>query len=221
MKLRGHTRESLIAYTVAQCAAVVPDGREAVFRTLVDMHLDETLERLGRCIDACAPWRAGEFNVLQSSQHTTYLYFLANTIWTRSGDTEAPTRLFLMNKAFNGIDLFYEIAMPAVFYIGHSVGIVLAKATYGNFLVLYQNATVGRHKDQIPVIGERVVLYPGSAVAAGSVVEDDAVISQGVRVINRHVPRGMMAFAGAGGDLVFRPRPDDLLQEYFRLQDRG
>jgi len=217
VKLRGHTRETLLAYTVAQCAAIVPDGREAVFRAVLEVHLDEALERLHRCINACAPWRPDEFNVLQSSQHTIYLYYLANTIWKRSGDTEAPTRLFLMNKALNGIDLFYEIEMPKVFYIGHTLGIVLAKATYGNYLVLYQNVTVGRHKEHKPVIGDRVVLYPGSAVAAGSVIEDDAVLSQGVRVINKQVPRGMMAFAGPTGDLVFRPRPDDLLQEYFRL----
>ena len=217
MKLRDHTRESLLAYTAAQCAAVVPDGREAAFRSAVDAHLDEALQRLHRCINACAPWRADEFNVLQSSQHTIYLYFLANTIWKRSGDTEAPTRLFLMNKAFNGIDLFYEIAMPEVFYIGHSVGIVLAKATYGNYLVLYQNSTVGRHKDQIPVLGERVVLYPNTAVIGRSVVEDDAVVSQGVSVVNKRVPKGSIAFAGAPGELAFRPRPDDLIAEYFRL----
>ena len=217
MKLRDHTRESLVAYTVAQCAAVVPDGRGASFRSAIDAHLDEALERLHHCINACAPWRADEFNVLQSSQHAIYLYFLANTIWTRSGDTEAPTRLFLMNKAFNGIDLFYEIAMPEVFYIGHSVGIVLAKATYGNYLVLYQNSTVGRHKDQIPVLGERVVLYPNTAVIGRSVVEDDAVVSQGVSVVNKRVPKGSIAFAGASGELAFRPRPDDLIGEYFRL----
>ena len=217
MKLKDHTRESLLAYTVAQCAAVVPDGREAAFRATADAHLDEALERLHRCINACAPWRPDEFNVLQSSQHAIYLYFLANTIWKRSGETESPTRLFLMNKALNGIDLFYEIAMPQVFYIGHSVGIVLAKATYGEFLVLYQNSTVGRHKDQIPVIGERVVLYPNTAVIGRSVVEDDAVVSQGVSVVNKHVPKGAMAFAGPPGELVFRPRPDDLLSEYFRL----
>jgi serine O-acetyltransferase len=217
LKLRDHTRESLVAYTVAQCAAVVPDGREAAFRSAVDAHLDEALERLHRCINACAPWRADEFNVLQSSQHTIYLYFLANTIWKRSGDTEAPTRLFLMNKALNGIDLFYEVGMPEVFYIGHSVGIVLAKATYGNYLVLYQNSTVGRHKDQIPVLGERVVLYPNTAVIGRSVVEDDAVVSQGVSVVNKRVPKGSIAFSGAPGELAFRPRPDDLIAEYFRL----
>jgi serine O-acetyltransferase len=218
MKLVDHTRESLAAYVTAQCAHVVPDGREAAFGKAVEAHLDEALDRLHRCINACAPWRPDEFNVLQSSQHTTFLYFLANTIWKRSGDTAAATRLFLINKAFNGIDLFYEIAMPEVFYIGHSVGIVLAKASYGNFLVLYQGVTVGRHKDQIPAIGDRVVLYPNSAVAGRAVVEDDCVISQGTRVINKVAPKGSLVFAGEKpGELVFRPRPDDLLQEYFRL----
>jgi serine O-acetyltransferase len=217
LKLVDHSRESLLAYTTAQCASVVPDGREAAFRATVDVHMDEALERLHRCINACAPWRPDEFNVLQSSQHCIYLYYLSNTIWMRSGDTAAPTRLFLMNKAFNGIDLFYEIAMPEVFYIGHSVGIVLAKATYGNHLVLYQNATVGRHKTDIPVLGERVILYPGSAVVGRAVVEDGAVLSQGTRAINQRVPGGQMAFADAGGKLAFRPTPDDLIREYFRL----
>ena len=216
MKLLDHTRESLIAYTTAQCAAVVPDGREAAFRAAIEPHMDEALERLHRCINACAPWRPDEFNVLQSSQHTIYLYFLANTLWRRSGDSEAATRLFLMNKAFNGIDLFYEIAMPEVFYIGHSVGIVLAKATYGNHLVLYQNSTVGRHKDQIPVIGDRVILYSNSAVIGRSVVGSDSVIGQGTSVVNKQVPEGSMAYQKAG-ELQFRPRPDDLLADYFRL----
>lgn len=218
MKLRDHSRESLLAYVTAQCAAIVPDGREAAFRAAAAAHLDEALERLHVCINGCAPWRPDEFNVLQSSQHTIFLYYLANTIWRRSGDTAAPTRLFLMNKALNGIDLFYEIAMPEIFYIGHSLGIVLAKATYGNHLVLYQGVTVGRHKDQIPVIGDRVVLYPGSSVAAGAVIGNDVVVSQGARVIGKRVPDGQMVFAGSGGgELVFRPRPDDLLAEYFRL----
>jgi len=217
VKLVDHTRDSLIAYTTAQCAALIPDGREAAFRAAVDAHLDEALERLHRCINACAPWRPDQFNVLQSSQYCIYLYFLANTIWRRSGDTAAPTRLFLMNKALNGIDLFYEIAMPEVFYIGHSVGIVLAKATYGEYLVLYQNSTVGRHQTDTPVIGDRVVIYPNSAVIGGSFVGDGAVISQGASVIGQTVPRGQMAFRGTGRELVFRPTPSDLIAEYFRL----
>ena len=217
MKLIDHTRESLLGYLTAQCAAIVPDGREDAFKKAADAHLDEALERMHVCINACAPWRPDQFNVLQSSQHCIFLYYLSNTIFRRSGDTAAGTRLFLMNKALNGIDLFYEIAMPEVFYIGHSVGIVLAKATYGNYLVLYQNSTVGRHKTDIPVIGDRVVLYPNTAVIGRSVIGNDAVLSQGVSAVNKTVPPGMIAFRGAGTDLAFQPRPDDLLQEYFRL----
>ena len=217
MKLVDHTRESLLAYLTSQCAHVVPDGREAAFRASADAHLDEALKRMHVCINGCAPWRLDELNVLQSSQHTIFLYYLANTIWRRSGDTAAATRLFLMNKAFNAIDLFYEVEMPEVFYIGHSVGIVLAKATYGNYLVLYQNSTVGRHKDQIPVIGDRVVLYPNTAVIGRALVGDDAVVSQGVSIVNKSVPAGQIAFRGTGSDLAFQPRPDDLLKEYFRL----
>lgn len=217
MKLLDHTRASLVDYTTRQCAAIVPDGREEAFRKVVDAHVDEALERLHICINGCSPWPVDEFNVLQSSQHCIYLYYLANTIWKRSGESAAATRLFLMNKAFNGADLFYELTLPEVFYIGHSLGIVLAKATYGNHLVLYQGVTVGRHKDQIPVIGDRVVLYPGSSVAGRTVVGDDCVVSQGVRVINKEVPAGSLVFAGEKpGELSFRPRPDDLLQEYFR-----
>lgn len=216
MKLIDHSRESLLDYTTRQCEAVVPDGRGDTFRKVIDAHLDASLERLHRLIDACAPWRPGQFDILQSSQHSIYLYLLSNTIFRNTGENFAPVRLFLMNKALNGIDLFYEIAMPEVFYIGHTVGIVLAKATYGNYLVLYQNSTVGRHKADIPVIGDRVVLYPNTAVIGRSVVEPDSVIAQGVSVVNRRVPAGSIAFAGADGALAFKRRPDDLMREYFR-----
>ena len=89
--------------------------------------------------------------------------------------------------------------------------------TYGNHLVLYQNSTVGRHKDQIPVIGDRVVLYPNTAVIGRSVVGDDAVVSQGVSVVNKRVPANSIAFPAGAGELAFKPRPADLIGEYFRL----
>jgi len=216
VKLVDHTRESLIDYLTAQCAHVVPDGRDAAFRAAVDAHMDEALERMHVCINACAPWRPDQFNVLQSSQHCIFLYYLANSIHVSSGDTAAATRLFLMNKAFNGIDLFYEIAMPPIFYIGHSVGIVLAKATYGNRLVLYQNSTIGRHKDRIPVIGEGVVVYPNSAIIGRCDVGDGAVISQGTSVLDATVGANQLAYTGVDGRLAFRKTPVDILVEYFR-----
>ncbi|HEY9217326.1 MAG TPA: hypothetical protein VIO94_04705 [Phenylobacterium sp.] len=217
MSLIDHTPQSLADYTTAQVANLVPDGRHQTLREAIGRHQDEALARIQACIDGCALWRAGEFNYLHSSQYCQYLYYLANTIWVREQDGASATRLFLLNKALNGIDLFYEIAMPPVFFIGHSVGIVLAKASYGNHLVLYQNSTVGRHLDQVPTVGEGVIIYPNSAVIGRSVVEDGAVLSQGSRIVNARVPARQMAFTAPGGELAFRPAPEDLLKEYFRV----
>ena len=130
MKLLDHSQESLARYVIAQINMIAPDGRAQDFRPVIDACLGEALERTGRCIDGVRWWKQGEFNVLHSSQHCIFLYYLANTVAKRTGDTAAATRLFLVNKALNGIDLFYEIEMPNVFFIGHSVCIVLAKATY-------------------------------------------------------------------------------------------
>ena len=216
MKLLDHTRESLVGYLTAQCAAIVPDGREAAFRAAVDAHLDEALQRMHVCINACAPWRPDQFNVLQSSQHCIFLYYLSNTIYRRSGDTAAATRLFLMNKALNGIDLFYEIEMPEVFFIGHSVGIVLAKARYGNRLVLYQSSTVGKNHGEAPSLGEGVVMYPNTAIIGRCDIGSGSVIAQGTSVVNRSTPGDCVVFPGTAGGLVFKPPTRDVLADLFR-----
>ena len=106
--------------------------------------------------------------------------------------------------------------MPTEFYIGHSVGIVLAKATYGERLVLYQNSTIGRHKDRIPVIGDGVVVYPNCAIIGRCDVGAGAVISQGTSVLDAKVEAGQLAYTGADGRLAFRAAPAGILEEYFR-----
>lgn len=217
MQLIDHTPESLAEYTARQIAAIVPDGRTGETEAVLKRHMAEALDRVHRCIRGVRAWRPDEFNYLHSSQYCQYLYYLSNTIWRREKDAGTGTRLFLLNKALNAIDLFYEIEMPEVFFIGHSVGIVLAKATYGNHLVLYQNSTVGRHIDQIPVLEDGVILYPNTAVIGGSRVGAGSVVSQGVSVIGATVPERSVAFAGEGGGLTFRPTPETLLAEYFRL----
>jgi serine O-acetyltransferase len=161
-------------------------------------------------------WRPGEFDYLHSSQYTTFLYYLANTLWHAGADPRLCTKLFLLNKALNGIDCYYEIELPEVFFIGHSVGIVLAKATYGEHLVLYQNSTVGKNHGVAPVLEDGVVLYPHSAVIGRSRVRHRSVIAQGVSVVNRDTEADRLVFQGAGGELVFKPAPRRALADIFR-----
>ncbi|WP_026035795.1 hypothetical protein [Cupriavidus sp. BIS7] len=217
MELIDHTRQSLIDYTCAQVASFFPDGRNELVRTHVARHMDEALHRTDRCISAVRMWAPGRFNYLNSSQYCIYLYYLANTIWRHECDANVPTRLFCLNKALNAIDLFYEIEMPEVFFIGHSVGIVLAKATYGNYFVLYQNSTVGKNHGIAPVIGDGVVMYPNTAIIGRSNVGANTILSQGTGVINRDTPGNCVAYPGESGSLVFKTVKRAVLEDIFRV----
>lgn len=215
MRLTNMTHTALADYTIAQIERFFPDGRENV-RPRILAHQSEALARLHTCINAVRWWTPDEFNYLHSTQYSIYLYFLSNTIWRNTSDAEVATKLFLLNKALNGIDCFYEIELPDIFFIGHTVGIVLAKATYGSHLVLYQNSTVGKNHGVAPVLEDGVVMYPNTAIIGRCRVGKGSVLSQGTSVINRDTPGDCLVFGGMDGDLVFKPSGRNIHDDIFR-----
>ena len=217
MEILRMNRARLLRYVVQQLRNTLPDDFDP--QADIDAHLDEALARLHVCINAVRPWRQDCFDPLHSTQYCSFLYFLANTIWRRTTSTDTPTRLFLLNKALNGIDLFYEIEMPPVFFIGHSVGIVFAKATYGNYLVVYQNSTVGKNHGVAPVLGDGVVMYPNTAIIGRCQVGDGTVLAQGVSLINADTPGHCTVFGatgGRGGGILCKPTRHDAMADIFR-----
>ena len=215
MKFVNIDRSQLADYVRKQLSNLLPLPADPQ-SDLIDTHLDEALLRLNRCVSQVRMWTPDQFDVLHSSQYCIFLYYLSNTIWRREKAQKLCTQLFLLNKSLNAIDCFYEVELPEVFFIGHSVGIVLAKATYGNHLVLYQNSTVGKNHGVAPVLEEGVILYPNTAVIGNCLVRRGSVISQGVSVINRNTEAHQVAFQGAGGDLVFKHSAHPILGDFFR-----
>jgi serine O-acetyltransferase len=215
MKIINLDASLLASYVRAQVEHFFPLGEDPQLR-LIDAHLDEALGRLDRCVSQVRMWVPGQFDVLHSSQYCIFLYYLANTIWRREQARTVCTKLFALNKALNAIDCFYEIELPEIFFIGHSVGIVLAKASYANHLVLYQNCTVGKNHGAAPVLEEGVVLYPNSAVIGGGVIRSGSVLSQGVSVINRNTEVNKVVFQGVNGSLVFKAIDRNILTDFFR-----
>jgi len=214
LNLVNSSREHLLGYLLRQLQNFFPDGHDP--RDTIDARLDAALDRLAHCIRAVRMWREDEFDPLHSSQYAIFLYYLAHTLHRSGADRALCNKLFFLNKALNGIDLFYEIDMPPVFFVGHSVGIVLAKATYGTHLVLYQNCTVGKNHGVAPVLGDGVVLYPHSAVIGACQVGDGSVIAQGVSVIGRDTPGACLVFQGPRGALEFARPKRDILIDFFR-----
>ena len=214
MKFVNIDRNQLADYVRKQLSNLLPlpaDPQAA----LIETHLDEALLRLNRCVSEVRMWTPNQFDVLHSSQYCIFLYYLSNTIWRREKAQKLCTQLFLLNKSLNAIDCFYEVELPEVFFIGHSVGIVLAKAKYGDHLVLYQNSTVGKNHGVAPVLEDGVILYPNTAVIGNCLVRQRSVISQGVSVINRDTEVDKVVFQGANGNLLFKDSSHPILGDFF------
>ena len=205
----------LVTYVRAQIQHFFPAGDDPQL-ALIDTYCAAALKRLDTCVSQVKLWTPGQFDILHSSQYCTFLYYLSNTIWRAEQARSVCTKLFLLNKALNGIDCFYEIELPEVFFIGHSVGIVLAKATYGNHLVLYQNSTVGKNHGIAPVLEDGVILYPNTAVIGKCQIGRRSVISQGVGVINQDTKANSLVFQGHSRGLLFKTPTKDILADFFR-----
>lgn len=218
LRLRRLNLDELTFFIFSQLNAILPNKFDNE-KSLIDRHIHLTLERLKVCINAVKCWEENEFDHLHSSQYCIFLYYLANTIWKETGETELPTKLFLLNKVLNSIDLFYEIEMPAIFFIGHSAGIVLSKAKYSDYLVLYQNSTVGKNHGIAPVIDQGVIMYPNTAIIGRCHISSGSVISQGVSVINQNTPKDCLVFNNLNSNsrLIFKKNKRKIIEDIYRL----
>ena len=202
----------LAKYVARQLDNLFPD---AATPTSIDIEsLQTALSRARRCL---APVKgSGEFNYLVSGHYATFLYYLSHVLGNR-GNNVVATKLFLLNKALNGIDLFYQIAMPDVFLIGHTVGMVFAKASYSDYCVFHQGCTVGRNGEDRPELRGGLVMYPNSSVIGRCKVEPNTVLTPGVQLINRDTPGNCLVFSGKSGRPVFKDAKENYFTRYFHI----
>ena len=133
------------------------------------------------------------FDHLNSDHFASFLYFLGNTIWSETQDTEVPTRLFYLNKIMHGIDLFYSVKMPDIFLLVHPLGSVLGNASYGDYLAVYQNVTVGADEAGIyPNFGIGTVLYAKSTIIGECKLGNDVIFGANSFILNADVPAGTL-----------------------------
>lgn len=186
----------------------------------IQKYIPQSLNRMRVLVNSVRVWDDNIFDTRQSTQYCIFLYLLSNTIFKETEKTELPTLLFLLNKSLNAIDLFYEIELPEIFFISHSVGIVFAKAKYSNYFAIYQNSTVGRNQYGRPTIEEGVILYPNSSIIGNSHIQKNTLISSGIHLINQHPPKNCLVLknAAGGGRLLFKPLKNlKHIEEIFKI----
>lgn len=185
------SRELLSAYVQRLLTMHLPDGNESPGWS--DAVFTQALDRCEHCfsrIERKYYFYQGQlrFDHLNADHMAVFLYFLANTLWRTSGDQEVSVRLSYLNKILHGLDLFYSVKMPDIFMLVHPLGTVLGNADYGDYLVVYQNCTVGAVTDTYPVFGTGTILYSRTSVLGDCRVEDNVVFAANSAIVDTNIP---------------------------------
>ena len=217
------TSSELAGYVTRLVANYLPDGAESTID--LEPQVRAALDRLEHCFSHIhrkyyALDDRVTFDHLNSDHMAAFLYFLGNTIWKATGDTALPTRLFYLNKAMNGIDLYFSVPMPEIFLLVHPVGTVVGAASYRDYLVIYQNCTVGADAGVYPTFGEGVVLFSRTSVLGRSVVGDDVVFAANSFLVNADVPSHSIVVGQFPAHRIL-PNPTPVRDRLFESAPKG
>ena len=123
----------------------------------------------------------------------------------------------------HSIDWFYAIDLPIHFLCEHPLGSVLGKASYGDYLLIYQGTTVGGSIKAgvlyYPVFGENIIMFANSSVIGKCHVGCNVIISAGAKVVNQDVPSNSVVF-GESPNLIIKVKDEKMMKakinEYWR-----
>ena len=162
----------LTDYVCKQLNLFFPSGTE-VKRNDIFPITDAALGRLEFCFSRVTIkyFNDGDqpiFNHLNGDQYSMLLYWMAFLANSKLNRTEIADKLYLLNKALHGIDAFYEVELPSIFIFVHPLGTVLGRASYQDYLIVYQRCGIGANKGAYPILGKHLTLHPGASILGSS-----------------------------------------------------
>lgn len=171
-------------------------------RAKIDMAYERCIEALSACIDKhLNPDGKPRFSLYNSDCWSIFLYYLSNCLKDeKDGSAE---KIFYLNKVLHSVDWYYEIELPPHFIVAHPLGSVLGRATYGDYLCIYQGVTVGGNGTMYPVIGNNVMFYSNAKVLGNAHIGNNVVFSANSYVINEDIPDDCIVF-GSSPNLIIK-----------------
>ncbi len=145
-----------------------------------------------------------QFSLYHSGCWAIFLYYLSNSLKGQIGD-----KIYYLNKILHSVDWYYEIVLPDHFMVEHPVGSVLGRATYGDYLLIYQGVTIGGNislengNETYPILGEKVILFSNAKVLGNANIGNNVIISANACVINEDIPDYSIVF-GTSPNLIIR-----------------
>jgi serine O-acetyltransferase len=124
------------------------------------------------------------FNHLHGDHYLIFIYELSRSAF-KYGNEDLATKLFLLNKYLHGIDLFYEIKLPAKYIFIHPIGSVIGRGVFNDKVVFYQGVTVGSNsRGDYPTLYGNNILFSNSSLIGDSILSSGCVMSAKSFTIN-------------------------------------
>ena len=138
------SQRDLESYLKNQLSSFFPDTKKSIF---LKPYLTKALDRLEYCFSKIKNkyYRKNNepfFNHLHSDQYAKFLFFISREAFLHSNES-VYIKCSYLNKALNGIDLYGHVEMPNIFLLSHPIGTILGRASYKDYLVIYQGVTIG------------------------------------------------------------------------------
>ena len=212
------SRENLSEYISKQLEFYFPDGiknKKIIFKQLV-----EVLDRIEHCFTKVNDKYFSKnntvyFDYLNTNHYAALLYLLSHLLWKNGCDIRIATKVYYLNKIMHGLDVYYEVTLPEIFKFTHSVGTVLGRAKYSDYLIVSQGVTIGGNKDFVyPNIGTGVILYSGSSVIGDCSIGDNNCISVGTIVREVNTPCDSIVY-NEGSKVSFKPLSWTVIGKFF------
>lgn len=143
------------------------------------------------------------FSHLHGDQYAVWLYFVSNELFSQNGDSNICSKIFMLNKALHGCDIFFEVALPSVFLLVHPLGSVMGRGDYNDYFVCYQSCGIGSNKEVYPKMGRHLTLRPGSSVLGNSVIGNMCQLGAGTLAIDVELKDGL-TLLGRPGSYKFK-----------------
>jgi serine O-acetyltransferase len=155
-----------------------------------------------------------KLNPLNSDHMAMFLYLLSRKIITRLGDFKIADSISYLNKIMHGIDVWHTVELPKNFIFVHPIGTVLGKASYSDFIAVYQGVTVGSSTSKFPTFDGPVVLYSNVSILGDCYIGRNTVIGANTMLIDKKIPPDSNVWNSK--ELVIKQHFEDIKQNFMR-----
>jgi len=143
------------------------------------------------------------FNPFHSVQYCIYLYYYSKAIVTEKEDSMLADKIYYLNKALNGCDLYHGIDLPKYWDCEHPLGSIMGRAKYSDGFYFYQGCTVGGNKGFYPTIGKNVWMYAYSQLIGNSLVGNNVILGANCKIKDQDIPSYSLVF-GESPNLIIK-----------------